>query len=116
MKINCLRVEVYRSPFGDCSNHGVSSRFRSLLLYCPDGPDSFDSESETPLNFCFIRHHDYPFARTCEIVPACVLESGKVVARPHHYMFGGNIGYTSDSRFSYLAGHYYPLKIHDRRE
>lgn len=116
MKIRCLSVDVYRSPSGDCSNGGVSSRFRSLLLYCPDGPESFDSDVETPMNFCFVRHHHYTFGDYGEIVPACVLSSGRIVARPHHYMFGGNIGYASDSRFTNLAGTFYPLKIHDRRE
>ena len=116
MKINYLSVSVYRdSHGGDCSNGGISSRFRTLKVFCPDGSSSFESERETPLDFCMVRHHDYPFGHSCELVPACVKE-GKVIALPFWYMFGGNIGYTCDSRFSSLTGCYYPLKIHDRRE
>jgi len=117
MKINYLDVEVYRSAsLGDCTNGGVSSRFDKLLIACPDGPWSFDGEKEVPINFCMIEKRSV-FGEICSsIVPATVDESGRVVKRPGWWMYGGNIASTSDSRFSDMKGHFYPLKIHDRRE
>lgn len=111
--IHCLPVEVYKFPYGDCTNHGVSNRFRELLVACPDGNIKFDSSKELPLNFCMIRPWHY---NTMHIVPAMVDEYGRVVERPGWWSYGGNIACTSDSRFSEMTGHYYPLKIHDRKE
>ena len=112
MKVNCLPVYVYRNNvIGDCTNDGISKYFKELLVYCPDGHITFDSDECTPLNFCIVdsmRGQKY-------IVPACIDEYG-ICARPGWWMNGGNIASTSDSRFSHLTGHYYPLKIHDRKE
>lgn len=113
-KIRCLAINVYRSAaLGDCTNRGISSRFDTLLLACPDGPITFDADAETPLNFCMLeRRLGYT-----DIVPAAVNERGEIVPRgPYWWSCGGNIASTSDSRLSALAGHYYPIKIHDRRE
>lgn len=112
MIINCLPVEVYRWHLGDCTNGGVSHYFNELLIYCPDGHIKFDSDKELPLNFCMVRPWHYD---TMHVVPAMV-ENGKVVERPGWFMYGGNIADTSDSRWSELKGHYYPLHIHDRQE
>jgi len=118
MKIHCLSVEVYRSHFGDCTNGGVSSRFNELLIACPDGNETFDSDIETPLNFCMIERRRFSFSpvECLSVVPACVDASGQIVKRPGWWMNGGNIANTSDSRFSRMNGHYYPLNIHDRQE
>lgn len=118
MKINCLPIEVYKNGrFGDCTNNGISSRFSTLLLACPDGHITFDSDKELPLNFCMIeRRRLFGNEEHQSIIPATVDETGKVVARPGWWMFGGNIASTSDSRFTRLKGHYYPLDIHDRQE
>ncbi len=117
-KINCLPVNVYKNPSGDCTNRGISSRFRELLVYCPDGHESFDSEKETPLNFCMVERQTFFGGRTANtvIVPAMVDDAGNVVKRPGWWMYGGNIADTSDSRFTQLKGGYYPLHIHDRKE
>ena len=112
MIINCLPVEVYRSHYGDCTNGGISSRYLELLVACPDGHIHFDSEKELPLNFCAIRE----WYGSTHIVPAMVDENGMIKERPGWWMYGGNIGDTSDSRFTALKGHHYPLHIHDRRE
>ena len=123
MIVRCLSVNVYRNSIGDCTNGGVSSRFDTLLVACPDGSVTFDSDVETPLNFCMVERR-----RICSvygsmaepvhlrIVPACVDESGQIVKRPGWWMNGGNIADTADSRFSRMNGHYYPLTIHDRQE
>lgn len=116
MKINYLNVDVYRHPEFDCTNNGISSRFTTLALACPDGPWSFDADKETPLNFCMIERRNLGFASHVAIYPAAVGNDGKIVKRPGWWMFGGNIAHASDSRFSDMSGHYYPLCIHDRRE
>ena len=110
MIIHCLPIEVYRNNrLGDCTNKGISSQFETLLMYCPDGHVTFDSDKETPLNFCAMRQaYD-----TLHIVPAMV-DGDRIKARPGWWMYGGNIACTSDSRF-YQATQY-PVKIHDRRE
>ncbi len=119
-KVRCIRVEVYRSEvIGDCTFHGISGRFRTLLVACPDGPYSFDADVETPINFCFVE------ARQCfgdEIVydlkPAMVTEDGRIKTRGGRwYMMGGNFAYTSDSRFRSLTpGMYGAVAVHDRWE
>ena len=112
MRINALAVSVFRFPLGDCTNNGISSWFDELLIACPDGPRSFFSEHEVPLNFCMIER---TFG-VAHLVPATVDENGCVVKRPGWYMHGGNIADTSDSRFRELSGVHYPLHIHDRSE
>ena len=117
MKVNCLPVDVYRSPLGDCTNHGISSRFKELLVFCPSGHMSFNSDTETPLNFCAIfRKETFSGPDYLYIAPAMVDENGRFVRRPDWWMNGGNIASTSDSRLREMTGHNYPLHIHDRRE
>ena len=117
MKIRYLDVDVYRRHSGDCTNGGVSSYFNQLLVACPNGPWTFDSDREIPLNFCMVEKRNFHDGLSnVRIVPATINESGEVVKRPGWWMYGGNIAEASDSRFSEMAGHYYPLKIHDRRE
>lgn len=116
MKINCLPIDVYRFRLGDCTNSGISSMFPELLVYCPDGNISFDSDYSIPVNFCMVEKRSLFGGIHMTIVPATVNESGQIVKRPGWWMYGGNIADASDSRFTALKGHYYPLKIHDRRE
>ena len=121
MKIRTISVEVYRSPYGDCSNDGISSRFSKLAVACPSGPDCFDTDNGIPDNFCMVdrrRHlnvYDFSEIAYSVIVPATVDGFGNVVKRPGWWMYGGNIADTSDSRFRDMAGGC-PLRIHDRRE
>lgn len=116
MKINTLSVNVYRFPYGDCTNDGISGRFSDLALACPSGPDSFDSDVSVPLNFCMVERREIGRMIYLDIVPATIDENGRIVKRPGWWMYGGNIAETSDSRFHELTGISYPLKIHDRRE
>lgn len=110
MLIHALPVRVYRFPLGDCSNHGISSRFDELLLFCQDGPRVFDATVELPLNFCTVSR----YRGIAHIVPAAVTESMEIVERPGWHMFGGNLADSSDSRFRALSD--YPLRIYDRKE
>jgi len=116
--INTLTIYVYDFPLGDCTNDGISKYYKTLRLYCPDGPDSFDADVEIPINFCMVEQRQvYAGEIYCDIVPATIMEGfGLPTPRPGWWMSGGNIGYSCDSRFDEMAGVSYPLKIHDRRE
>ena len=119
MTIHALPVDVFRSSkIGDCTNDGVSKFFPELLVYCPDGHREFDADKEIPLNFCMIRTRQLFGGRSkyVDIVPATIDESGKPIPRPGWWMYGGNIGSTSDSRFNRITGIDYPVKIFDRQE
>lgn len=112
MIIRCLPVDVYRFRIGDCTNNGISAWFDELLVACSNGPRSFDSAWETPLNFCMAC-----WTRgTTHIIPAMVTDSGDIRPRPGWFMYGGNIADASDSRWQELTGTGYPLHIHDRQE
>ena len=121
MKIRTLEVDVYRYPFGDCTNKGVSGRFRTLEIACDDGNNVFDSDIAIPINFCMIKcrkihnifsHEEWEYL---DIVPATVNEYGEVVERSGRWMYGGNVAESSDSRFRWMTAGY-PLRIRDRRE
>lgn len=105
--INALPVEVYRSKF-DCTNNGISSRYNELLVVCPDGHIKVDAENppENLFNMSKINMFGKTYYR---------LEPYNTEGK--WYMFGGNFGYTSDSRFSDLVeGMSGAVKIFDRHE
>lgn len=122
MKIKALPVSVYRTGKMDCTNGGVSSRFNELLVACPDGHITIDTDAGIPDNFCMAERREVfgIFGGSMEphmrIVPATVDGSGNVKPRSGWWMNGGNIAGTSDSRFRNLTGVDYPLYIHDRQE
>ena len=108
--MKALPVSVYRDATpGDCTNNGVSSRFRELLVICDDGFINVD-ENNPPENLCkVVKRH--LFGRDIYHV--------EPVARPHGagWMMGGNYAASCDSRFSELCGKQYgALAIHDRQE
>lgn len=98
---------------GNCSNFGVSDRFKRVTL-CPDPdalcdfgiPEIFEADSDAPavvlrtIRLGADREHVYA-------VPVELMESGT-----GGWMFGGSFIYTSDSRFP--LGH--PIPLHDRVE
>jgi hypothetical protein len=103
-----LRVEVYNWNLGDCSNNGVSNRFKSLTLTNVKGPSD-----------------------PSDIAPAAQLlvrSTGNLMIKPDEipegkwHMFGGAFAYSSDSRFidavRKLSGydHAFPVGIFDRVE
>lgn len=117
MKIKALPVDVYRHGKWDATNGGISSRFTELLLACPDGHVTIDTDDGIPENFCMVdRRRLFGAEEHLRIVPATVDENGAVIARPGWWMYGGNVAQTSDSRFHTLTGISYALDIHDRQE
>ena len=98
-----LPVSIYKSPLGDSTANGLSSKHSRLLLV---------GESIEQVPFKVPEGEDYLVAVYRErfddviAIPKSILDEG---VRP---MFGGNFAYSSDSRFTESA----PIKIHDRVE
>ena len=117
MKINALSVDVYRSHYGDCTLGGISGKYNTLLVACPDGNHKIDSDN-VPDNFAMVEMRKVVGKIIPTIYPAEIDEFGRVVKRGGKwYMMGGNYAATSDSRFSKLIGGMYgAVAIHDRYE
>ena len=105
--LNCgraLSVSIFEDKsIGNCSNNGISARFREVLILNAEGNVKVDMDNP-PENLCvyverelFGERHDYirPYA---DAVGA-------------GWMFGGSLVYSCDSRFGYM-----PMKLHDRQE
>lgn len=106
--MRALSVDIYNWSLGNCSNHGISERFKEVLVECPDGPIEID-DNNPPENLCKVvtRHlfgKDYKHVEP--------------IARPNGvgWMHGGCIVDSSDSRWHELTGISYPLHLHDRCE
>ena len=112
MKIKALFVEVFSNPlYRGCANGGVSERYDSLYVACPEG--NYEVEDTNPR---LVKLEANAFG-TIKAVPLA-----KVKANEVGYMFGGSYISTSDSRFSdmceQLLGHpfYGAVALHDRTE
>jgi hypothetical protein len=107
--MRALAVSIFEDKaIGNCSNHGISTRFKEVLIECPTGPREVD-ENNLPENFCKIVTRDLGFTVYKHVEP---------VAKPNGvgWMHGGCIVDTSDSRWHELTGLDYPLHLHDRCE
>jgi hypothetical protein len=101
-----LIAYVYDSPLGNCSNNGLSAKFKKVTVTNIEGP--FEPSADAP---------------AVELVK---LRWGNIVGKPvslkGHSMFGGAYITTSDSRFNEavekLSGyeHGFPVALHDRVE
>ena len=98
-----LPVNVYRTPLGDCTANGLSSRQTNLLLV-GESIDRVPFEVKENEDYLVVEHR--PRFNDYIATPKSVLDAGV------HAMFGGNFAYTSDSRFPADA----PIKIMDRVE
>lgn len=92
--------------FGDCTNGGISSKYNNLLLICDDGYIEID-ENNIPENAVRIVTRTLWGKEYKHIEPLKQPNKGNI-----GWMNGGNVAYTSDSRFKSD----YPLNIHDRQE
>lgn len=105
--LKAIPFYVFKNPLGDCTNHGVSSKYETLFIVCPRGCweiDELDDRLMKPVK----RHL---FGRDVYHI--------EPYAAPDHlgWMAGGNFGHSSDSRFSELFdGAYGAISIHDRQE
>ncbi len=107
-------VQIYKSPLGDCTNGGISSTRKHLILFNPslskEEVFSIIKEKNFDINDCVqtVLYKDYVKA-----VPISLLYSES----PVWYMYGGNHLYSSDSRFKEVTGGCkQPIFLHDRVE
>ena len=99
-----LPIYVYKNELGDCTNGGISSKYDSLLLVSENGFIKID-EDNLPENLVKLVTRNLWGKEYKHIEPY-------KPATQIGYMSGGNIAYSSDSRFPSD----YPLCIHDRQE
>lgn len=117
-KVMALPVNVYEHKFelfpdSDCTNGGISSRYKTLYLLCEDQ----EKAQKEPWNWSKVDEND---ERLIKIVRSTPCGRPYIHAEPVNdpnrrevgYMFGGNFIYTSDSRFP----ENYPIPLHDRSE
>lgn len=103
--MKALPISVYRTDrLGDCTNGGITSRYDTLLLIHNEGFVDIDTENP-PENAVVL---------ISRFICGRVYKHIEPLAKPKHlgWMHGGNIAYTSDSRFP----NDYPLCVHDRQE
>ena len=110
-----MTIYVHRSPLGDCTLRGISSKADKLSLVNVAGP--FEPTEDAPA--AMLVSNGKGLVR---IVPANRLENGEWAQETRWTMFGGNYAGTSDSRFidaiQALTGApwYGAVAIHDRIE
>ena len=105
--MKALPISVYHTNrLGDCTNGGITSRYDTLLLICDDGFIDID-ENDIPENTVRLVER---------FICGRIYKHLEPIARPVHlgWMDGGNIAYSSDSRFHDMSD--YPLCVHDRQE
>ena len=105
--MRALPLNIYENKsYGNCSNNGISSRYREVLLICEEGFINID-EDNPPENLVKLVVRNLFGKEYKHIEP---------VARPTGvgWMSGGSIVYSCDSRFRRLSD--YPLSFHDRQE
>lgn len=107
-----LTVNIFQAKdFPNCSNNGISSRYKDLILvpneFFPDVPKIFGTEDEDKLIHIVGRRIGNDIYYHAESVNKS--DKNKGMNGP---MFGGQFIYCSDSRFPLP----YPVMLHDRCE
>ncbi|MDD3337105.1 MAG: hypothetical protein PHI98_16605 [Eubacteriales bacterium] len=107
--MKALSVLVYRSAaIGDCTNGGISSRFKELLVECEEGYINVDP-ANPPENLVRLAYRRIGGRDVYHLEPTAK-------ATGVGWMMGGNYAATSDSRFGEMTGIYGAIAIHDRTE
>ena len=112
-----LTVEVYRhNAWGDCTNHGVTSRHDQMLLLWDcrrEDAVAYCKEKGIDMDGCLWLKPRELWGEDHSMAIPLIHESGKCGP-----MFGGNFVYTSDSRLYKLNGLTcaVPIAVHDRYE
>ncbi len=101
-KVKGMLVFVYRSPLGDCTANGITSKVTQIVMVGKGLPEIFEVEEGEP----YLKLTNYNDSFRAEVVSE--------ETKGKHSMFGGNFVYTSDSRFSAITK--YPVPVHDRFE
>lgn len=107
MKVRALSCGIFQDKvIGNCSNDGISNRFNSVYVICPDGNHEIDLDNP-PENLVIYEEKDFGFTVHRRFKP---YNTGG-----RWNMFGGTFVYTSDGRFRETFGDY-PIPLHDRYE
>ena len=107
-KERALPVEIYKCHYGDCSNHGISSRHSEILVLCPDGFIEVDMDNP-PDNLCVVEKRILWGEKHYYVRPYAEADGVG-------WMYGGCLVDSSDARWHKLTGIDYPLHLHDRTE
>lgn len=106
-KVMALSCSIFENKhIGNCSNEGISSKFREVYVICPDGNCVIDLDNP-PENLVEFEFKDFGFTKHMRFKP--YKTDGK------WYMFGGSFVWTGDSRFRERFGDY-PIPLFDRNE
>lgn len=105
--MRALPISIYEDKkIGNCSNNGISSRYREVLLICEEGFIEID-ENNLPENLVKLVTRNL-FGKEYKHIEPVAKPSGA------GWMAGGSLVYSSDSRFRRMSD--YPLALHDRQE
>ena len=105
--MRALPISIYEDKkIGNCSNNGISSRYKEVLLICDEGFIKID-EDNPPENLVKLVTRNL-FGREYKHIEPVAAASGA------GWMAGGSLVYSSDSRFRSMSE--YPLSLHDRQE
>lgn len=103
-----LLVHVFKNPFGDCTNNGISSTRETLYIIGDDVHGVWAEPNDI---------------RECVTLERKQLTDGTehITAKPIYrkgswHMNGGNFIYSCDSRYKEITGIHYPIPILDRVE
>ncbi len=113
-----LPINVYKSGTGDCSMDGISHRYTILYLEHTEGFITLTPEEQ--LEHPIVRYRQKTMNFSGKSIAYSYLEVVNDPIRPEvnadgrWMMFGGNFGYSCDTRFRELCGD--ARKIHDRHE
>jgi len=100
-----LIVNVYKSPLGDSTAGGLTSKFDKAVIVGKGIPEIFAPSEDAPAIY-LDKIRDHVFASPVD----------KTQEKSGTWMFGGNFVYSSDSRFSKLTNDGNPIPVHDRFE
>lgn len=106
-KVRALRCSIYdNQDIGNCSNNGISARYKAVYVYCPDGNFEFDLDN-LPENFVVLER----------VRVGCwtFKKFNPVNCDRRLNMFGGAFVWSGDSRFKENFGEY-PIPLYDRYE
>ena len=107
--MRALPISIYEDKkIGNCSNNGISSRYKEVLLICDDGFVEID-ENNPPENLVKLVVRNLFGGEYKHLEPYRRFDKGCV-----GWMMGGTYAGCSDSRFREISQ--YPLPLHDRQE
>ena len=105
-----LLVYVYRSPLGDSTAGGITSKFDKVVIVGSGIPEVFLPSNDAPAVYLdtinAVRGRKKIYASPVD----------KTKEKDGTWMFGGNFIYSSDSRFVALTDDGNPIPVHDRFE